>query len=127
VNIQVKTEHTRQVIDITDQIEAKLSDASGLVNITVLHTTASVTTADLDPGTDIDLLDFLEAITPNRQWIHPHNPAHAPAHLLSSIIGPSVTLPVSNGQIVLGTWQRVILVELDGPRDRDIAVTFVAS
>jgi secondary thiamine-phosphate synthase enzyme len=125
VSIQVKSRNPRQVIDITTQIESELPPESGLVNVTVLHTTAAVTTADLDSGTDIDLLDFLEAITPKRQWIHPHNPAHAPAHLVSSIIGPSVTLPVLRGQIVLGTWQRVILVELDGPRAREVGVAFI--
>ena len=126
MNIIVKTQHPRQVIDITDQVEDKLTGESGLVNVAVRHTTASVTTANLDPGTDIDLLGFLEGIIPNQQWIHPHNPAHAADHLLSSVIGPSVTLPVSKGQIVLGVWQRLILVELDGPNERDVNITFFA-
>ena len=124
MNFQVHTKTKRQIVDISDPIDQHLpAGADGVAVICVLHTTAAVTTADLDPGTDLDLLDFLEGITPNLQWRHPHNPAHAPAHLLASVIGPSVSLPVRNGALVLGTWQRIILVELDGPRTRDISVT----
>jgi secondary thiamine-phosphate synthase enzyme len=88
----------------------------------VQHTTCALTTADLDPGTDQDFLDFLSAITPDIQWRHPHDPSHTPSHLLSSLIGPSVTIPVEKGQLNLGTWQRIILVELDGPREREISI-----
>ena len=51
---------------------------------------------------------------PKLNYRHPHNPAHVPAHLASSIIGPSVSIPVENGELILGTWQRIILVELMG-------------
>lgn len=88
----------------------------------VAHTTCAVTTADLDPGTDLDLLDAVWEMIPKLDYRHPHDPAHVPAHLASSIIGPSVTIPVADGQLVLGTWQRIILVELDGPRERQLAV-----
>ncbi len=64
---------------------------------------------------------------PKLKYRHPHNPAHVPAHLASSIIGPSVTVPVVDGQLVLGTWQRIILVELDGPRERELVVTNLAA
>jgi secondary thiamine-phosphate synthase enzyme len=127
MNFSIATGSERQVVDITDQFEAELpKSGSGLAVATVLHTTAALTTADLEPGTDLDLLDFLESITPQRQWRHPHNPAHAPAHLLSSIIGPSVALPFRDGRLVLGTWQRVVLVELDGPRERTVSLTVLA-
>lgn len=59
---------------------------------------------------------------PKLDYRHPHNPAHVPAHLASSIIGPSVTVPVQDGKLKLGTWQRIVLVELDGPRDRAVKV-----
>jgi secondary thiamine-phosphate synthase enzyme len=122
--LELHSDRRRQVVDITDQVEAKLpAGHSGAVVITVLHTTAAVTTADLDPGTDLDLLDALEGLLPQRKWRHPHNPAHAPDHLLSSLIGPSVTIPARDGRLVLGTWQRIILIELDGPRERNLVVT----
>lgn len=90
----------------------------------ILHTTASLTTADLDPGTDLDLLDALKNLLPDIQYRHPHNPAHTPDHILSSLIGPSLTVPVESGKLCLGTWQRVVLIELDGPRERNIQITF---
>jgi len=126
MNLHVHTQSKNQVVDITDQIEEQLpAGAHGAAVVTVLHTTAAITTADLDPGTDLDLLDFLGGIIPGVHWRHPHNPAHAPAHLLSSIVGPSVSLPVRNGHLMLGTWQRVILIELDGPRTREVSAVFL--
>lgn len=123
--LSVSSREKRQIVDITDEIQKNLLGGGGLVNVFVLHTTAAITTADLDPGTDLDFLDFLEAITPDIKWRHPHDPKHAPDHLLSSLIGPGVTVPYANGQLKLGTWQRIILVELDGPRDRKIKLSFI--
>jgi secondary thiamine-phosphate synthase enzyme len=94
-------------------------------HLVVLHTTAALTTADLDPGTDADMLDAFERIVPKLNYRHPHDPDHVPDHILSALIGTSVGLLVENGSLILGTWQRVILVELDGPRQREIAVGFV--
>lgn len=122
-NISLLTSKHRQVIDIGEPVEAQLDPDTTAVIITCLHTTAALTTADLDPGTDLDLLDFLEAIIPAGQWRHPHDPAHAPEHLLSSLIGPSLTLPVKDGRLILGIWQRPVLVELAGPRKRQINLT----
>ena len=86
----------------------------------VKHTTAAITTADLDPGTDLDMLDAFDVIIPQLTYRHPHNPAHVPDHILSSIIGPSVTIPIKEGKLDVGVWQLVILVELDGPRQREV-------
>jgi secondary thiamine-phosphate synthase enzyme len=125
MRIKIASAAKRQVVDITDEVTKHLSGKSGLVNVFVMHTTAAVTTADLDPGTDEDFLDFLEGIVPKQQWRHPHYPEHAPDHLLSSLIGPNVIVPIKDGQLQLGAWQRIVLVELDGPRERDIEVTLV--
>ena len=125
MTIELATKQKRQVIDITGLIEEKLPTQTGLANIFIKHTTAAITTADLDPGTDQDFLDFLNAITPDVKWRHPHDPGHAPDHLLASLIGPSVSLPFENGKLTLGTWQRIILVELDGPRTRQIELNFI--
>ena len=122
----VKTQKKREVVDITDLIEDHLQDASvetGVCNLLVLHTTAALTTADLDPGTDLDMLDAFEAMVPKLRYRHPHDPAHVPDHILSSLIGTFVALPFERGKMLLGTWQRVVLVELDGPRDREIVLT----
>ena len=128
--IAVKTRKKREFLDITDTVEALLqkdhSQATGVCNLLILHTTAALTTADLDPGTDLDMLDAFEAMIPRLRYRHPHNPAHVPDHILSALIGTSVALPFERGRILLGTWQRVVLIELDGPRERQLVVTMTA-
>lgn len=88
----------------------------------VVKTSAALTCADLDPGTDLDYLDAFDKIIPKLNYQHPHNPSHTPDHILSALIGTSLTIPVENGQLALGTWQRVVLIEFDGPRERTIIV-----
>lgn len=125
VELIIKTDQNRQVIDITDQVSELVSQEDSTCNVFTAHTTCAITTADLDPGTDLDLLDAVWEMIPKLKYRHPHDPSHVPAHLASSIIGPSVTLPVQAGKLILGTWQRVILVELDGPRERQVVVTTI--
>lgn len=120
--LTIKTGKKREVLDITDEVESQLS-GSGLCHLLVLHTTAALTTADLDPGTDLDMLDAFEAMIPKLRYRHPHNPAHVPDHILSALLGTSLTVPFEKGKLILGTWQRVVLVELDGPRQRELALS----
>lgn len=124
--ITITTKKKDQVVDITETIETHLrntKDIDGLCIIFAAHTTCALTTADLDPGTDQDLLNALRHLLPQLTYRHPHDPFHAPDHLLSSIIGPSVAIPYHNRKLLLGTWQRVILVELDGPRQRTVHIS----
>jgi secondary thiamine-phosphate synthase enzyme len=95
-----------------------------MCHLFVLHTTAALTIADLDPGTDLDLLDAFDALIPKLEYRHPHDPSHVSDHILSSLIGPSLSVPVEDGDLLLGEWQRIILVEFDGPRDRQIVLSF---
>lgn len=123
----VATRRKREIVDITEQVQGMLPKASGICCLNVLHTTAALTTADLDPGTDLDMLDAFEAMMPKLRYRHPHNPEHVPDHILSSLIGTGAILPVESGSLVLGTWQRVILVELDGARRRELTLHFLKS
>ena len=126
VTITVATKRKDQVVDITETIETHLRDApneNGVCIAFAAHTTCALTTADLDPGTDLDLLNALRHVLPQLSYRHPHDPSHTPDHLLSSIIGPSVAIPYQNRRLLLGTWQRVILVELDGPWQRTLHVS----
>jgi secondary thiamine-phosphate synthase enzyme len=127
--VTVKTRKKREVLDITDLVESHLQNSTastGVCNLLVLHTTAALTTADLDPGTDLDMLDAFEAMIPKLRYRHPHNPAHVGDHIMSALIGTSVSLPFERKKLLLGTWQRVVLIELDGPRQREIAVSISA-
>src|SRR2546421_3596806 len=126
--ITVSTRKKDQIVDITETVEEFLQEeekASGVCVVFAAHTTCAVTTADLDPGTDLDLLQALRKLLPPMSYRHPHDPGHTPDHLLSSIIGPSVAIPFQDRQLLLGTWQRVILVELDGPRERTLHISCV--
>jgi secondary thiamine-phosphate synthase enzyme len=122
--ISIATDSKRQVVDITEDVQSYVS-GEGLVNIFLKHTTAAVTIADLDPGTDQDYLNAIEAMTPKQSWRHPHDPSHFPDHLWSAVIGPSVSLPFNDGQLQLGSWQRVVLIELDGPRERELEISVI--
>ena len=123
----VVTRSKRQIVDITGQVQKRLPASSGVCFLNILHTTAALTTADLDPGTDLDMLDACEAMMPKLDYRQPHNPEHVPDHILSSLIGTGLNRPVESGSLVLGTWQRVVLVELDGPRERELVLQFLES
>jgi secondary thiamine-phosphate synthase enzyme len=126
--IEIQTNLKKEVIDITDRINElirKEDFKDGLINLFLMHTTAALTTADLDPGTDLDMLDAFYELIPKLNYRHPHNPNHVPDHILSSLIGTSLILPVVNNKILLGTWQRVVLIEFDGPRSRKIHIKFI--
>lgn len=118
--LSFKTESERQVLDITEKVAQALKVKDGSAELFVTHTTCGLTTADLDPGTDQDMLEAFWKMIPAIDFRHPHNPKHAPAHLLASLIGPSLSVPVQNGWLSLGQWQRIVLVEFDGPRERKI-------
>ena len=118
----IRTNKKDEIIDITDRIASLIKDAKGgAIVLNVLHTTCGLTTADLDPGTDKDILEALRKMLPRISYRHPHDPSHTDDHILSSFIGTSLVLNFENGEITLGTWQRVILVELNGPRERKIS------
>ena len=124
----IETTKEKEIKDITEKINEiliKQKKDSGLVFLFALHTTCALTTADLDPGADKDYLTAFEKITPQAKYIHPHNPEHFPDHFLSSLVGTSLLLPFENKKLVLGTWQRVILIEFDGPREREIMVRII--
>jgi len=124
----VKTKRQKEIVDLTDKVNFFLEKSkikNGIISLFVTHTTCCLTTADLDPGTDQDMLEAIEKIFPKGNYRHPHNPSHVGDHIMSSIIGPSLAMPIENGKLVLGTWQRVILIELSGPREREIVLEFI--
>jgi secondary thiamine-phosphate synthase enzyme len=128
--LTIETRKKREIKDITEHVgrivQAGGGSGPGICFVNVLHTTAALATADLDPGTDLDMLDAFEEMVPHLHYRHPHNPEHVPDHILSTLIGTSLSVPYVDGELVLGTWQRVILVELDGPRRRQVVCTLIA-
>ena len=123
---KISTRRPKQVLDITDRVQQAVSESgvqSGLCNIFVTHTTAGITTGESIEGTDEDLMEVLERLIPEIKFRHEHDPSHAPDHMISSILGPSVTVPIRNGKLQLGTWQSVLFVECNGPRERNVVIT----
>ena len=128
--VAIQTSSDKQVVDITARIENYLGQTGvveGLCNIFVTHTTAAITTGEAIEGTDEDLMETLERIIPQIRFRHAHDPSHAPEHMISSIVGASLSVPVRDGKLALGTWQRVLLVECNGPRTRNVVVTVVSA
>ena len=118
-----------RIIDLTNELGrfcAELGD--GLVNVFVPHATAGVALMETGSGSDSDLLESLERILPrDDRYRHAHgSPGHGADHLLPALVSPSVTLPVLGGRVALGTWQSVVLVDLneDNPR-RHVRFSFV--
>lgn len=123
----IHTRKAREIIDITPEVQAVVKEQNaqqGTCHLFLAHTSAALTTADLDRGTDLDILDAFEAMVPKLKFRHPHNPEHVKDHIISSLIGPSLAIPIEQGDLVLGPWQKIVLVELGGPRERTIAITF---
>ena len=128
--LHISTEQLKQVVNLNDRLQAMIRKAKmqeGLCSIFVTHTTAAVTTGEIGEGTEQDFLQVVEEMIPRIEFRHAHDPSHAWSHMASSILGPSITIPVSDGKLVLGTWQSVMLVELDGPRKREVHVTLLPS
>ncbi|MDW7712407.1 MAG: secondary thiamine-phosphate synthase enzyme YjbQ [Deferrisomatales bacterium] len=122
---QLATPSRECVVDVTRRAAeavAAAGVAEGLCSVFVPHTTAAVTiNENADPDVQQDLLKFLAELVP-RSWPYLHREGNSDAHIKASLLGSSVQVPVSGGRLALGTWQGVFLVELDGPRTRNLQI-----
>jgi len=127
MELKVRTSEKQEVIDITPQVVEAVRAAhitEGLCCVYIPHATAAVIINENDDQQiGLDLLEALNKLVPEGVWRHDQIDSNGAAHLKATILGPSETIPVQNGQLALGTWQAVMLVELDGPRDRKVIVT----
>ena len=123
----LRTTAKRQMIDLTARVADIVSEAGvddGLCNVYVAHATAAIVVNENDdPNVCVDVLDLLDRLIPAGVWRHDKVDGNAASHIQATILGPSETIPVRGGKLLLGTWQAVMLVELDGPRDRRVVVT----
>jgi secondary thiamine-phosphate synthase enzyme len=115
-----------EIIDVTPQAAAlceRVSSRDGFLVIVCAHTTAGVIVNEAEPHLLDDLRAWLERAVPQSgPYAHNRIDDNADAHLRAILLGHSVCLPVEGGRPVLGTWQRILLVELDGPRRRTLRV-----
>ena len=119
----------RRIVDLTDDVRSFCaSHGDGLCNVFVPHATAGVAVIETGAGSDDDLVETLERLLPrDDRYRHAHgSPGHGADHVLPALITPSVTLPVQAGNPLFGTWQSVVLVDLnrDNPR-RSVRLSFV--
>ena len=122
----VKTKRKFQVIDITAKVQEIVERAAAqeaLCCVFIPHSTAAVTVNEnADPNIGEDLQEALAKLIPEGIWRHDRIDDNAAAHIKAAIIGPSEMVPVKNGTLLLGTWQSLMLVEFDGPRERKVIV-----
>ncbi|OPY56030.1 MAG: hypothetical protein A4E51_00594 [Methanosaeta sp. PtaU1.Bin055] len=124
--LEIKTEEPVQVIDITRQVNDAVREsgvAEGICLVYTLHTTTGIIINEAESGFVADLLRRLASLAPPRDgYLHDRIDDNAHAHLQSVLLGNSRTIPVEEGCLALGTWQRVLFVELDGPRRRSVLI-----
>lgn len=125
----VQTRARRQMVNISREVRTRIQQSnveSGVAIVTVLHTTCALVVNDAGSGWEEDMLAFLEKIVPPMAFQHLHDgPEHATSHLLGALLGPTVQVAIAGGRPVLGTWQSIFMVELEGPRERSIDVTVI--
>ena len=123
----VRTAGRDQMLDITPRVAEAIREAgitSGQATVYVPHTTAGVTiNENADPDVIHDVLAALDKAVPWRQGFYEHGEGNSAAHVKSSLVGCSVTVPVAGGRMALGTWQAVFFCEFDGPRTRRVIVS----
>jgi len=129
ITISVKTRARTDLVDITDHVAAVVRDSGvteGLCTVFVPHTTAGVTiNENADPAVVRDMIMQLERIAP-RDAGYAHMEGNSDAHVKSSLMGPSLTVLVEAGRLVLGTWQAIYFCECDGPRSRRLHIKVIS-
>ena len=123
---RIKTSKNQEVVDITGKVTKVLARSprdEGICTVFVRHATAAIIiNENADPGFRLDVVSALDRLFPQGIWEHDKVDDNGAAHLKAMILGPSETVPIRGGQLLLGTWQGIALVECDGPREREIVV-----
>jgi secondary thiamine-phosphate synthase enzyme len=124
--IRVRTSRRGDLVEITEPLRALIARSGvdeGVAVLQSLHTTAGLTiNENADPDVVHDVLAKLDRLIPRDEPFYRHAEGNSDSHLKTSFFGPSLSVIVSGGRPVLGTWQGVYLAEFDGPRDRRVAV-----
>ena len=132
--ISIETARELDVVNITEKVEETVSESgisNGLVNVFVKGSTCSITTIEYEPGLIKDIGAILERIAPGEEdfeYVHQQrwNDYNGHSHIRASILGCSVTVPLIDNSLALGTWQQIVLVELDvRTREREVIITVI--
>ncbi|AEA46265.1 secondary thiamine-phosphate synthase enzyme YjbQ [Archaeoglobus veneficus] len=126
--IEIRTGKRTEIIDITADVRKVVEESGGggIAVVYTLHTTTAVIINEAEPGLLEDIVSALSKIVPTGAgYKHDRIDDNADAHIRAVLLGNSVVVPVENGKLQLGTWQRILFVELDGPRTRRVIVKLV--
>jgi secondary thiamine-phosphate synthase enzyme len=127
--LTIASSSREEMIDITADAEKVLREIdrdSGVCVLFVQHTTCGLTVNEnADPDVQSDMLGFLERLIPQHEPHFKHGEENSDAHIKSSLVGTSVTIPFESSKLALGRWQAVYLCEFDGPRQRKVVMTIV--
>ena len=127
----MRTTRRAELIEITDDLSRVVERAGlreGILVAQTLHTTSALTiNENADPDVKHDLLAKLERLIPHEEPFYRHAEGNSDSHLKTSFFGPSLTVIVSGGRLVLGRWQGVYFCEFDGPRERTVAVQLISA
>jgi secondary thiamine-phosphate synthase enzyme len=125
----IKTEKPVQVVDITRQVNEAVKESGvleGLCLVYTLHTTTGIVINEAESGLVQDLLQRMASLAPPGDgYLHDRIDDNAHAHLQAVLLGNSQTIPIEDGCLLMGTWQRVLFIELDGPRRRNVFLKIV--
>jgi secondary thiamine-phosphate synthase enzyme len=127
--IKLNTKGDTDIIDITEQVASTVSKtdiSNGIVTVFISGSTGGLTTVEYEPGLIQDLKTYFEKIAP-KSGSYQHNmkwqDGNGYAHVRASILGPSITIPFTNKELMLGTWQQIIFIDFDNrPRSRELVV-----
>lgn len=121
--LEISTKKPFELLDITGIVSDCVSVRNGLCNIYSPHTTCGILVNENELGLLSDVREMLSSAVPDKDYAHDKLDNNAAAHLRSMLTGCSQSIPISDGSLSLGTWQRIFLAEFDGPRDRRVIVT----
>ncbi|AEC52156.1 hypothetical protein PNA2_1241 [Pyrococcus sp. NA2] len=124
--IRIRTSKEFEIVDITGEVEKIVRESnvkSGIALVFTRHTTTALTINENESGLKQDLENLLSRLIPRGAgYLHDRIDNNAHSHLRGILIGPSVVVPIEEGRLLLGTWQSILFIELDGPRSREIYV-----
>jgi secondary thiamine-phosphate synthase enzyme len=128
--IEIETRRSVEVVDITTQVQKVVEESkqeSGLCLVFALHTTTGVVINEGESDLIRDILNLMSTLVPRGAgYMHDKSDGNAHAHLQAVLLGNSATIPVEKGRLILGTWQRILFLEMDGPRRRRVYVKIMA-
>ena len=125
--IKIQSSEREELIEITDQVSQNLPETGeGICILFTQHTTCGLTiNENADPDVKYDILLFLKNTIPQYYEGFRHFEHNSDAHIKSSLVGSSVTIPFENGKLLLGRWQGIFLCEFDGARERKVIVKII--